>query len=796
MQNFIYTFVVVILLSTMGTLYAQEINGTITDEKGKAVATATISLLKPDSSWSQSEITDDNGGFVLKNVHLGKYIIAVNAIGYKAVMQTIEVKEKMEALKISMTTNTTLQEAVLTDKLPTIEKGLGKMVVNFKQGTGQGESVFDLLRKSPGVNVSNGDIRMRGTGAMVLVDDKQTYLSGKDLEDYLKSLPADQIAVLELITQPSSKYDAEGVGGIINIKTRKIRRRGINGNISMACEQGIYANTHNNANLTYRNGKLTTYANAGYMAATGCLNRKDQRKVVDEGTGVVNTQTVQSAFMKETFSDANLKLGADYSINDKATAGASVKSVYHPNKEEDAAKTILNDVKGAVVYNNTDIEQGLLRKYTQTNAYVKYKTAKDQEISVDADYLYRNQQGHQLINSSNYDINQQPLTVQNLRDHKSSVIEVPVVKVDYNATLAKDWKLEAGVKCSYAHLDKDEYFEGENKGLWAYDTLRSNHFVYTENISAAYASVSKQFGKKWNTQLGLRVENTVSNGNQITQNKEFEKQYTSAFPTAFVSYKINDKHSVDLSCGRRIERPAYTMLDPFISYFTQYFYHVGNPNLQPSFRNYIDVSHNYKDMLFTSFGCGKVSGVITPVMEYNPVTNAVFATFGNYADRFVAHGTVTFNKKVAKWWQLSTEGNVYYNKFLTLSGNNVLATSIGYSFHMNHELVLVHGWAVDTTFYYNSGDLQNLIDRYGPNYWLGFNVSKKLLKDTATIRLSVDDPFNMYSVGSTGNWNGIQTASSLKFNSQSIGLGFTYNFGKKLENTQQRQANSEEAGRM
>jgi hypothetical protein len=397
--------------------------------------------------------------------------------------------------------------------------------------------------------------------------------------------------------------------------------------------------------------------------------------------------------------------------------------------------------------------------------------------------------------SNNFDANQLQVSEQNLRDHKSSVIEAAVAKADYNGKLLKDCKLELGIKCSYARADKDEYFEKEASGIWGYDSLRSNHFVYKENINAAYVNVSKPLRENLEAQVGVRVENTVSNGDQISQNKDFVNNTTAVFPTATVGYKIDEKNSLELSCGRRIERPAYTMLDPFISYFTQYFYHAGNPNLLPSYRTYVDLSHNYNNMLFTSFGCGRVRGVVTPVMYYNNATNAMFATWGNYCDRFVAHGEFNFSKTLNKWWGCTSNVGIYYNQFYTNKPYRLLAESLGYSFNMTHELSLGKGWGMDTTFYYNSGDLQNLIDRYGPNYWLGFNVSKKILKDSATIRLSIDDPFRMYSLNSVSNWNGIETASNLRFNSQAVGIGFTYKFGKS-ESAQQRQTNTEEANRM
>ena len=189
--------------------------------KANAIVAATVSLLNTDSTWVQSELADDNGAFVLHVPKVGSYILAVNAAGFAKLMQQVEVKEKNEALKLQLTSNTTLQDVVVSSKAPRIETGLGKTTVNLDQVNTLGNSAWDLLRKSPGVNANNGSITLQGVGVTVLIDDKQTYLTGKDLEDYLKSLTGDNVAALELITQPSSKYDAEGTGGIINIKTKK-----------------------------------------------------------------------------------------------------------------------------------------------------------------------------------------------------------------------------------------------------------------------------------------------------------------------------------------------------------------------------------------------------------------------------------------------------------------------------------------------------------------------------------------------------------------------------------------------
>lgn len=791
--------VVVLLLVVSTKISAQQIslNGTVNDAQGKPVVAATVSLLNTDSTWVQSELADDNGAFALHIAKACNYILAVNAAGFAKLMQQVEVKEKNETLKLQLTANTTLQDVVVSSKSPRIETGLGKTVVNLYQVNTLGNSAWDLLRKSPGVNANNGNITLQGVGVTVLIDDKQTYLTGKDLEDYLKSLTGDNVAALELITQPSSKYDAEGTGGIINIKTKRIKKKGLNGNVALEAGQTVYPNTHNSGNLTYRNNKLTLYTNLGQMAATGFLNRKDTRKASNPQTGEFISNTDQSIFMKETFGDYNAQLGADYVATEKTTVGASAKGIYHPNVQRDEAGAVVTDAAGNVVYNTTVNNHTFERNHYLCNAYIKHEPAKGHRITADADYIYRDQRETHKTVGRNYDTQGNPVVGNLDLDNQSQyIINVVTAKADYTGEVAKGWNAEAGVKSSYAVVDNGAYFQTLNNGNWINDTTRTNHFIYKENINAAYVNVSKAFGEKWNTQAGVRVENMNNDGEETQQAGEFQRSNTSVFPTAFVSYKIDDNNSVEASCGRRINRPAYTMMSPFVTYFSQYYYQKGNPDLSPAYRNYMELKYNNRNELFVSMGFRKITGYITPILGYDANNKAVFATWGNYADDYVLHGSCNYNKQCTKWLLLTTAGDVYYNKFLSYRGHRLLGTSLGASGYLQGTFSLNKGWTIDTTFYASTGDLQNVIDRYGPSYWLGFNVAKKVMKDSATIRLSIEDPFRMNKMTSTSNWNGIETASSLQFGSQSVALGFSYNFGKKLDGAQQHNNKTEEAGRM
>lgn len=790
--------IIVLLLVVSTSVYAQQIslNGTVNDAHGKPVAAATVSLLNTDSTWVQSELANDNGAFEMRVAKTGKYIVAVNAAGFAKLMQQVEVKEKNEVLHLQMTANTTLQDVVVSSKAPRIEKGLGKTTVNLDQVNTLGNSAWDLLRKSPGVNASNGNITLQGIGVTVLIDDKQTYLTGKDLEDYLKSLTGDNVAALELITQPSSKYDAEGTGGIINIKTKRIKKKGLNGNVALEAGQTVYPNTHNSGNLTYRNNKLTLYTNLGQMAATGFLNRKDTRKASNPQTGEFISNTDQSIFMKEKFGDYNAQVGTDYAITEKTSLGGSVKGIYHPNVQHDDAKAVVTDATGNVIYNTTLNDHTFERNHYLCNAYIKHEPAKGHKITADADYIYRDQRETHKTTGRNYDTQGLPVTGNlDLDNQSQSVINVVTAKADYAGELGKGFNAEAGVKSSYAVVDNGAYFQTLNNGNWINDTTRINHFIYKENINAAYVNISKAFGKKWNTQAGVRVENMNNDGQETQQGGEFQRSNTSVFPTAFVSYKIDDNNSVEASCGRRINRPAYTMMTPFITYFSQYYYQKGNPDLSPAYRNYLELNYNNRNELFVSAGLRKVTGYITPILGYDANNKAVFATWGNYADDYVLHGSCSYNKQCTKWLLLTTAGDVYYNKFLSYRGHRLLGTSLGASGYLQGTFSLNKGWTIDTTFYASTGDLQNVIDRYGPSYWLGFNVAKKVMKEAATIRLSIEDPFRMNKLSTTSNWNGIETASSLRFGSQSVALGFSYNFGKKFDGAQHR-SKAEEAARM
>lgn len=799
MQRSIYLFAALCCLSLIAEAQKFNVSGIAKDDAGLVVPVATIALLHAtDSSFVQAETTDDAGKFQFKDVEQGKYIVAIQAAGYVKTKQLIDVNSSISALVVTVAKNNHLQEVTVSDKKPYIETGLGKTTINVDQAaTSAGSNVLELLRKSPGVVVDgNGNVSLKGNGVLILVGDKQTHLSTDQLADYLKSLPAEQVAQLELISQPSSKYDAEGAGGIINIKLKKIKKRGLNGSLASSYGQGVYPNTHNNANLNYKTEKIDLYTSIGYLHATGFMNQDTRRDYTNPSTGILTTHYDQVSFMKETFEDYSMKLGGDYTVNDKLSAGISVDRIYHPNHENDVTRSVITDkINNIVTYNNTTNKRGFIRHNIAGNAFVKYVPAKDQQIDINADYVRHTSDDYQDVTGQNYD--QQLASIPgdvNLHSEQPSYIESFVSNADYTGTLSKTVQMEAGLKTSFTTTDDNSRFYDMQTGIPVFDTVHSSHFVYKENINAAYANLNKKFSEKVQAQVGLRVENANISGHQYVQDQFFERSTTNVFPTGYISYKADDKNEFQLNYGRRIIRPSYRELDPFITFISQYSYSGGNPNLLPAFRNYIEFSHNYNNMLFSSAGFRKISNTVNPVNVYNAVTKAVYGTQENYADRFVLQLSTNFNKQLFAWWMMSSSIDLYVNQYTIHKGNARLANSVSADAAMQNQFTF-NGWTIDTAVYVATGGLQNLTERNGKNIYTSFSVAKKIMKDTATIKLSAEDPFDMYRYTLTKDWQGIHSHSVMGYATQSLNLGFTYNFGKKFE-TRQHEHNTEEAGRM
>jgi hypothetical protein len=466
-------------------------------------------------------------------------------------------------------------------------------------------------------------------GVIILMDGKPTYLSGQDLANLLRNMSAAQLDQIEIMSQPSAKFDASGNSGVINIKTKRNKTVGFNGSITLGYTQGVYPKSSNSFNINYRKGKVNLFANYGYSYFKGFNEMTINRKFRDRNTDLITGEIDQLSRMSFTGQPHNLKLGADLFATKKTTLGVVLTGFYNMRRGGGTSLASFLDGAGKVSsYNNAlSNNEDPWKNYGVNFNYRHVFDSTGKEITADFDYISYNTQS--LLTSDNDSLNTAMISSGNpylLRGDLPSDIKIYTAKADYTYPLKKNAKFEAGLKTSFVNTDNNAKYTTWDKAsaAWVNDS-RSNHFLYDENINAAYVNYSKQI-KKWGYQLGLRYESTNSKGKQLSNNKAFDRNYHQIFPTTYISYAFNKNNNFGLSYGRRIERPNYQDMNPFQYFLDKYTYKEGNPFLTPQFSHNIELSHNYKGQLNTSVNFTRTTDIINDILQQNDETKVTFLT--------------------------------------------------------------------------------------------------------------------------------------------------------------------------
>ncbi len=770
------------------------IEGAVNDTEQKAIKAATVSLLNAtDSSWVLSALADDKGHFVLKGIKADKYILSAQALGYRIAYASLHLVSDLNTVNITLDKNNhQLNDVTISSQRSFIEPGLGKTVINVEKSiSSAGSNVWELLRKSPGVTVTDeGGISMQGKqGVLVLIDDRPTYLSGNQLMQYLKSMAANDISQLELITQPSAKYDAEGNFGIINIKTKRIKKHGFNGNISGTYAQSRYPSAFESLQLNYRKNKISLYANLSYYYGRGYMTQDLNRNFRNINTYEITGTFAQNLYSYETFTNTGVKLGGDYAITAKTNFGVNLTGDYHPNNEGNRSHARTYDAASDIAsYNYSQNKTDWLRKNGTATAYLKHQFAKENELNINADYL------NYWVHSAQYSVNTNlgeggnKLPSLLLRGQLPSYIKVYSLKADHSVLLSKI-KLESGLKSSYVKTDNQADYEVSAGSDWTYDTNRSNHFLYNENINAAYLNASRALGTKWQMQIGLRAENTNAEGTQTVHQQSFTRHYLSLFPTAYATYQADSNNQFELNYGRRIERPDYSSLNPFITFLSQYNYMVGNPDLLPQYSHSIELKHNFKNKLFTTLNYRHTAGIREHVLTQNDTTKVVYSKPQNFAGNDNIGFSILYTTQLYKWWTASFLAYAVYIHYTgVLNKKPIDIEGTGHGFNLNNQFSFAKKWAAECVLDYAGPSRESLLRAAGEWWYLSAGISRKVLKDAGALKLGIQDPFAAYSYNVRIRLNDLDTRAHIKYNTCSYAFSFTYNFGKKMDNIRKAQS--------
>ncbi|MEJ5960923.1 TonB-dependent receptor [Pedobacter immunditicola] len=781
-----------------------QISGKVLDEAKKAFPYATIGLLNAkDSTTVKGTLSKDNGEYEFKDLPKGNYLVSINVVGYKKVVKgPFEVNDLKKVHSVGQTQLSQdareLKGVEIVKQKPLVERQIDKTVLNVENSAlATGNSALEILEKAPGVTVDqDGNISLRGKqGVTIMIDGKPTHLSAEQLANLLRSTEGSAIQSIELITNPSSKYDAAGNSGIINIKLKKNRNYGTNGSVFVGTGYGRYYKANSGFSLNNRTEKFNVFGNFDY----GRNKRINELDIVR-----VNNTTSNQTFFNQTSdnirerNNSNYKGGIDYFINDKNTLGLAFNG-YNSNGDSGADVLTLIGSSPSVTDSSVVAKNLSDSKYTGITFNLNYKGTIDtlgQEISADVDFSRYN--GNQLNDFDNLYLNNggQPLKPAYLfRNGTPSVVKIWSGKVDYTYPLNKEMKLEMGLKSSLVTTDNNYQFSTFNHGnsQWENDVTRSNQFIYDENINAAYVNLNRKF-KSTTVQLGLRAEQTNSKGNSITEQKIVNRHYFNLFPTVFVNQELSKNHDMGVSYTRRIDRPNYGSLNPFVYYVDLYSYQYGNPFLRPQYTNSFELSYSYKKTINATLGFSHTSDVITEVLLSDTVQKTIFISEQNLAQQDSYNLNVSSPLKIAKWWNSSNNLTVFYNKFKTPNLLDAPYESGRLAFNINTNQTITIN---PSTNFELSGNYQSkqvygtlLID---PQYSIDMAISKNFMDKKINLKLAANDVFDLRKGRVTSALPSQNYVVSQKWESQVFRATITYRFGSsEIKGARQRSSSAEE----
>ena len=793
--------IIALSLSSIAQVASGKLKGTVTDEAQKPVESATVSLLNAkDSSLQKMSATDQYGAYSFENISNGKYVLLITAVGhmqvYSPVFELNEANASLSLNSISLkAVSGELKEVAVVARKPLIELKMDKTVVNVDAAvTNVGASALEVLEKSPGVAVDkDGNISLKGKqGVQIYIDGKPSYVSGADLVNLLKNMNASQLEQIEIMTNPPAKYDASGNSGIINIKTKKNKAKGFNGNASASFSQGAYWRTNGSVNLNYRNGKFNAFMNLSHNRNNSFQELTIHRTYKKDDLKTIDALFDQVAFMPRSNIGNNLKFGMDYFVSKKTTIGFVASGFINPETFRNYNTSYLKNGNGdvdSIVYSTAHMKDTWKNGNMNLNFRHQFDST-GRELTADLDYsTYRSHNQQVFLNASFFpDWEKKGET--NLLSDLPLNINIYSAKADYSQPITKDLKLEAGIKSSYVNTDNAaNYFNVEN-GEPQVDYKKTNRFLYKENINAAYINFNRQF-KKLGVQAGFRLENTNYSGHQLGNaqrpDSSFQKSYTNLFPTLYLSYNASKNNQFGFSVGRRIDRPAYQDLNPFLFFLDNYTYQAGNPYIRPQYTTNIELSHIYKGILNTTINYSRTKDYMNETFEQSQdTTNADkgYATIvrqGNIGVRNNAGVSVSAQVPVAKWWSANIYANYNYNQFKgELYGEKIDIGAATVLFNVNNQFRFTKGWSAELSgFYRTKGvDGQIIIQPMGQ---VSTGVSKQVMKGKGSVRFNMRDLF--YTNWAKGNINFQRTQAYFenRRDSRVATISFTYRFGKPMK---------------
>lgn len=654
-----------------------------------------------------------------------------------------------------------------------------------------GQNALDLLKTAPGVVVDpNENIQMGGkNGVTVLIDNQNMQLSAQDLAQLLKSIESDNIKEIEIITNPSAKYDASGNAGIINIILKKSLTNGFNGSVTGNFTQSTHHRMSGSANLNFRKNQWNWFGNLG-------INKGYQETIANNDRLLPAQKMTQRGIEQDDFGGNNSRVVVDYALNKKTTIGLLWLQNSRFTNMTNSNLTSIQSIGGldSSVFTLSDAPGNIKRN--NYNANYRWVNGQQQSLNIDADYTRFYSSLNNLVN-----INAGSVTGVNryhsaFNNEASVLIQISSIRADYMHQLTSKIKLETGFKSVYSAATNRLFVNQQINQVWKADTGKSNQFQFKEYIHAAYFSLQAKYNR-WSFQAGLRAEQTKVNGLSTALNKvqtvKPDTSYLSLFPTVFVQYQINQNNQLGFAFTKRIDRPSYQDQNPFIYQLDAFNSEQGNSYLIPQITYSAELSYTYKYAANFKIQYGITNNYIEQ-LTYQVGKNTIL-TPQNAGSRRMLNISISSPVPVNNWWNMYFSLSPFYQSYsVVLNGfgtvENRSQSSWGMNGYMSQNFNLGHKWNFDISSWYN---FQNATTIYRSKALGSINigVSKKVFKDQATIKLAITDLLNTQRWEQNAITNTLNLNTYRKWESRNIAISFSYRFGNnKIKTARERETGS------
>ncbi len=805
-------------LLVFGWIYvaAETIKGSVKDAQGNAMPFVTVSVLAQDSTLLTGAITDDNGAYAVE-VNANRYIIQASYVGYVTVYGGPDFVLREETEKLA--------EVEVKAKKPLIERQMDKLVVNVSASPlSAGSNGNDILRRAPGVRIDkDGNITVNGKSVEIWVDGKPSYLSGQQLKAMLDGTDGNTIEKIEIISNPSAKYDASGQGGIINIKTKRNMMKGLNGMLSAGYGGMYFGDVKRwlqmdmvSLNLNYRSEKTYSFGQLTQVFAQNDIDLETYRK-----TPTLENYSYSGYAMD--FQYYMLKVGNDWYIDSVNTLGFILQVPYMKvNQRIIDGRNYAYTVEGTDTVSKSISHTGAQIQSPQHTANLNYthtfSEALERELTVNVDYnRYNNKTANTQLTRYDELI---PYSL-GLNINSKQVIDIYSAKLDFQTKFWKTGMIECGVKYGLSSTNNHMTTDSILNDIPISQTPQD--FRYDEHVAAAYISVGKQFGEHWSVKLGLRGEYTYSFGNWLSADSVTRRSYFNPFPTAYIGYttkplgKLQQPIAVSASYTRRIKRPNYWMLNPFRTYVDAYSYQEGNTELTPEFNNDVELHFSWTQYLNVTFNFAHTQDMFSQKTTILP-DGMGFTKWTNFGTCTTHGGNLSLTELplVPKYVTAEDGTKSMQGAWLALTVNAGWLHFINKSYEKNadgksaYENRTHYGYVGGTLSAYLPKDWTLTFDgnwsspmttgynRQGSMYFLSFGVRKMYMPKGLIFNLNIQDLARSLSLvdKSEGMAPGYESWYGNYIRQQRVMFSITWMFGQYQQHKNRKVGNMDELNRL